>query len=174
MLVGTGGVGKTSLSTRFVSGEYVEEEYAICDTWKKDFEIQGVSCSMIIVDHAGQREYEQLRQSYVMQSKGFLCVFSVDSVSSLTQASDLIKYIQQIKHPFVVPIVLVGSKSDLETRKVSFAEAQSVANLFNCIRYVEVSAKNNINVEIPFYLLAHELLGLPRLTTKKPNTKLIK
>lgn len=167
MVMGAGGVGKTSLCIKFVTGEYVDNEFYVCEILQKDLVIQGNPHSLLIVDHAGQEEYDALRLPYITDSKGFLFLFSLDCMTSLTVVSSLIPYVQKIKNYVFVPIVLVGAKCDSTNRTVSDA-AQQLANSFHC-KYFEVSAKNNINIEAPFYCLAQEVLQLKPCTIKKAN-----
>ena len=52
--------------------------------------------------------------------------------------------------------ILVGNKSD-EERKVSFEEGEEMASKYD-MAFIEVSAKNNINVEKTFEILAKGIL----------------
>ena len=79
-------------------------------------------------------------------------------------------------------VAIVGNKCDLENkRQVSYEEVQQFVNeipehyieYFKCIRFFEVSCKNNINVSEPFmtYLSdiyqRHQEAGLNRYKEKK-------
>ena len=55
-----------------------------------------------------------------------------------------------------IPMILVGNKSD-EERKVSFEEGEEIASKYE-MAFIEVSVKDNINVEKTFELLTKGML----------------
>ena len=60
--------------------------------------------------------------------------------------------------------ILVGTKCDLETeRKISIIDAKNLSREVGCIRYIEVSAKNNINIEYCFKTLLESLCSLAQV-----------
>jgi len=74
--------------------------------------------------------------------QGFLLVFSITSLSSLTELAELREQIIRIKDDENVPIVIVGNKSDLEEdRVVSRAKAFAVSQSWGNAPYYETSAR---------------------------------
>lgn len=74
--------------------------------------------------------------------QGFLLVFSITSLSSLTELAELREQIIRIKDDENVPIVIVGNKSDLEEdRVVSRARAFEVSQRWGNAPYYETSAR---------------------------------
>ena len=74
--------------------------------------------------------------------QGFLLVFSITSLSSLTELAELREQIIRIKDDENVPIVIVGNKSDLEEdRVVSRARAFAVSQSWGNAPYYETSAR---------------------------------
>lgn len=95
-----------------------------------------------------------MRQLYIKRAQSFVVVYSVTSRSSFVSAQDLIRQIQYEKKYASVPIILVGSKSDMETsRAVSAAEGGAMAKRLRA-RFVEASSRDGTNVEKAFYDLA--------------------
>ena len=76
------------------------------------------------------------------------------------------RWIDQIKEAgsLDTEMILVGSKSDLKTdRKVSYEAASELAEKYN-IKLVEVSAKENRNIDEVFEELTHLVIGNKDLT----------
>jgi len=62
-------------------------------------------------------------------------------------------------HDFDLPIILVGTKLDLEELiAVDDESAKAIKNTFNMIEYVKTSSKTGTNVELVFDLMAQELM----------------
>ena len=82
------------------------------------------------------------RELYMKTGQGFLLVFSITSLSSLTELAELREQIIRIKDDENVPIVIVGNKSDLEEdRVVPRARAFAVSQSWGNAPYYETSAR---------------------------------
>lgn len=128
-----------------------------------------------VLDTAGQEEYTALRDQWIRDGEGFVLVYSISSRSSFTRITRFHNQIQRVKESSasspsypgspisaasqssVVPIMLVGNKSDRVTeREVSTQEGHALARELGC-DFVEASAKNCINVEKAFYDVVRQL-----------------
>ena len=90
--------------------------------------------------------------------QGFLLVFSITSLSSLTELHELRDQIIRIKDDMNIPLVVVGNKSDLEEdRAVSRSRAFSVTNSWGA-PYYETSAKRRANVDEAFVDLCKQII----------------
>jgi Ras-related protein Rap-1B len=91
--------------------------------------------------------------------QGFLLVFSITSLSSLTELHELRDQILRIKEADSVPLVLVGNKSDLEEdRAVSRARAFAVSQTWGRVPYYETSARRRANVDEVFRDLCRQII----------------
>jgi Ras-related protein Rap-1B len=91
--------------------------------------------------------------------QGFLLVFSITSLSSLNELTELRDQIIRIKDDERVPIVLVGNKSDLEEdRAVSRARAFAVSQSWGHCPYYETSARRRANVDEVFKDLCRQII----------------
>jgi Ras-related protein Rap-1B len=91
--------------------------------------------------------------------QGFLLVFSITSLSSLTELHELRDQILRIKDSASVPLVLVGNKSDLEDdRAVSRARAFQVSQSWGRVPYYETSARRRANVDEVFRDLCRQII----------------
>lgn len=91
--------------------------------------------------------------------QGFLLVFSITSMSSLHELSELRDQIVNMKDDPDVPIVLVGNKSDLEEdRAVSRAKAFAVSQSWGNTPYYETSARRRANVNEVFVDVCRQII----------------
>jgi len=154
VVVGTGGVGKSALTVRFIQGNFLEKyDPTIEDSYLKHIEVDNKACTLDIMDTAGQENYKALRDSYMKKGQGFLLVYSVVSNASFEHAKTIHREILRIKEGLPdIPIVLSANKVDLEEREVDTVEGRSWAKETG-MGYIETSAKANTNVAEAFEML---------------------
>ena len=110
-----------------------------------------------LVDTAGMDEFSRLSRNSSLGVDGYALVFSIGS----RQSFDMIQTINDALHNQLgdlpdVPQVLVGSMKDMNSRQVSHAEAQKLADKWHC-PYIECSAKTGENVAEAFHTLLKEI-----------------
>lgn len=99
------------------------------------------------------------RELYMREAQGFLLVFSITSLSSLQELSELREQIVHVKNDPAVPIVLVGNKSDLEDdRRVSRSRAFAVSQAWGNVPYYETSARRRLNVTEVFVDVCRQII----------------
>ncbi|KAJ5689540.1 hypothetical protein N7462_003932 [Penicillium macrosclerotiorum] len=114
------------------------------------------SCSL---DTAGTEQFTAMRELYMKQGQGFLLVFSITSMSSLNELSELREQIIRIKDDENVPLVIVGNKSDLEEdRAVPRARAFGLSQSWGNAPYYETSARRRANVNEVFIDLCRQII----------------
>jgi small GTP-binding protein len=146
VVVGSGGVGKSCLTVRFVQGRFVKVyDPTIEDFYRKQIDVDTEAVMLDILDTAGQEEFSALRDSYMRTGDGFILVYAVNSSTSFDDCNKLRSQILRIKEKEKVPMILVGNKCDVEERDVTKVEGQELAKQFGCA-FIESSAKQNINV----------------------------
>ncbi|XP_035207854.1 ras-related protein Rap-1b-like [Stegodyphus dumicola] len=161
VVLGAGGVGKTSLVVRFLDDVFSSTyKPTVEDCYQHTIQLpDGISHTVEILDTAGSHHFPAMRELSIRSGRGFLLVYSVDSLQSFREAIQLWELINNIRGS-QVPVVLVGNKSDLEAhRQVSHQTAEKTATetMSGC-RFFEASAKCDINVKEVFL----ELLQLAR------------
>lgn len=111
------------------------------------------------LDTAGTEQFTAMRELYMKQGQGFLLVFSITSMSSLQELSELREQIIRIKDDENIPLVIVGNKSDLEEdRVVSRARAFQISQLWGNAPYYETSARRRANVDEVFVDLCRQII----------------
>ncbi|KAL8887226.1 MAG: hypothetical protein Q9192_006359 [Flavoplaca navasiana] len=111
------------------------------------------------LDTAGTEQFTAMRELYMKSGQGFLLVFSITSLSSLTELHELRDQIVRIKDDPQVPLVIVGNKSDLhDERVVSEARAFAVCQSWGNVHYYETSARRRANVDEAFVDLCRQII----------------
>ncbi len=155
ILLGRYGVGKTSLTNRFVHSKFSEDYLTTIgvNVEKKNVDTPSGSLSMIIWDIAGEKTQTKVKTNYKIGSAGILYVFDLSRVSTKEAVEEEIAALK--KEMAGVPIVLVANKKDL------FDESQ-LDEIKKDIKFEHVfytSAKTGENVEESFSCLAELILN---------------
>jgi GTPase KRas protein len=158
-VVGGGGVGKSAITIQFVQNEFVAfYDPTIEDSYRKSFRVGECMILAEILDTAGQEEYKALRDSYMRQMDGFLCVYSIIDKKSFEEIrDDFVEHIRRIKDADQFPCVLYGNKNDLESeRMIKTQDVKEYADRIGAAFY-EGSAKRRLHVEDAFYSLVQKI-----------------
>lgn len=161
VLVGDGGVGKTTFVKRHLTGEFEKKYVATLGVEVHPLEFHTNRGQLVfnVWDTAGQEKFGGLRDGYYIQGQCAIIMFDV--TSRITYKSvpnwhrDLVRVCENI------PIVLVGNKVDVKERKVK--AKQITFHRKKNLQYYDISAKSNYNFEKPFLWLARKLVGDPNL-----------
>ena len=163
-VLGTGAVGKTSLTLMYVSNIFMSAyDPTIEDSYKTTVDVDGVARTIEIVDTAGQEEYSALRDTYIRTADGFVLVYSITSLQTFLDVGEMRDQIYRVldrEYDERVPIVVVGNKCDLEgERRVSREEVAGIAAEWG-VPFMEVSARLKLNVKEVFETAVREVLRL--------------
>ena len=113
-VLGTGGVGKSAITLRYVRDRFVEDwDPTIEDAYRKTVDVDGTICTLEILDTAGQDDFESLRPQWMIGKDGYLFVYSMDSQRSLKELEPFVELHRELNEQQRVPIVLVANKKDL-------------------------------------------------------------
>ena len=155
IVVGSSGVGKTSLINRLITGTFSHETNATVgvDYLSTVFDIDGSLIKLQIWDTAGHEKFRSITKSYFRHAVGVILVFDVNERKSFDDLSYWLNDIHSLCDPNAC-ITLIGNKIDLEsTRIITTSEAMAFGNTHN-LNYIETSAKVGDNVKEAFYRAA--------------------
>jgi len=152
LVIGEGGVGKTTLIHRLVTGKFSDQPMTIGLGFASKVmkTLDGRDFKLQIWDVGGQSRFRLLIPSAKGGARGVILVFDLSRPSTFVRLHDWVRLVRNglpaEKH---LPIVLVGAKCDL-ARNVLAVEARQFAARNNLDGYIETSSKENINIEKPF------------------------
>eukprot|EP00742_Colponemidia_sp_Colp-10_P000834 GILJ01000904.1.p1 GENE.GILJ01000904.1~~GILJ01000904.1.p1 ORF type:complete len:227 (+),score=49.49 GILJ01000904.1:44-682(+) len=162
ILVGDGGVGKTTFVKRHLTGEFEKKYIATLgvEVHPLVFYTNRGPIKFNVWDTAGQEKFGGLRDGYYIQGQCAIIMFDVTSRITYKNVPnwhrDLVRVCENI------PIVLVGNKVDVKDRKVK--AKQITFHRKRNLQYYDISAKSNYNFEKPFLWMARRLVGDPNLS----------
>jgi Ras-related protein Rab-1A len=122
-------------------------------------------------DTAGQERYRTIASAYYRGADGIILVYDVTNRESFEHVQDWIADVRQYARADI-PIVLVGSKSDLETERVvqTTEGEQAAAEMKMKAEFVEASAKLSTNVDQVILMLARQVMVQRQPSKKNPSS----
>jgi len=163
VLLGAGGVGKTSLRYRYL-GEGFKAGYSMtigADFAAKKADVDGESITAQIWDLAGQERFESVRSVYYRGCVGALLVFDITRPDTFNVIPNWLGELIKNNNNEIVPLVLIGNKGDLrdeaedvvtDEMAMEYADKLSEWSGYD-IPYVETSALEGSNVDEAFVTL---------------------
>ena len=162
VLVGDGGVGKTTFVKRHLTGEFEKKYVATVGVEVHPLKFH-TNCGPIVFnvwDTAGQEKYGGLRDGYYIQGQCAILMFDVTSRVTYKNVPNWHRDIVRVCEN--IPIVLCGNKIDIKDRRVK--AKQITFHRKKNLQYYDISAKSNYNFEKPFLWLARKLTAQGNLT----------
>eukprot|EP00339_Tiarina_fusa_P023891 CAMPEP_0117035796 /NCGR_PEP_ID=MMETSP0472-20121206/25401_1 /TAXON_ID=693140 ORGANISM="Tiarina fusus, Strain LIS" /NCGR_SAMPLE_ID=MMETSP0472 /ASSEMBLY_ACC=CAM_ASM_000603 /LENGTH=175 /DNA_ID=CAMNT_0004745373 /DNA_START=8 /DNA_END=531 /DNA_ORIENTATION=- len=158
VVLGSGGVGKSALTIQFIQQRFIDEyDPTIEDCYRKQTTIDGKECVLNVLDTAGQEDFAAMRDAHIKQGQGFLCCYSITDRGSFNEVNTFRNQILRCKDADFVPMILVGTKSDLaSSRVVTYDEGRNLASDYQCPVF-ETSAKEGANIEDTFFQAVREI-----------------
>ena len=169
VLLGDGGVGKSSLIQRFVSNKFDPSLFHTIgvEFLNKDLEVEGERYTLQIWDTAGQERFKSLRTPFYRGTDCCLLTYAIDDPQSFQNIAMWKKeflYYADVKDPENFPFVVLGNKSDLlSERKVSLDEATVWCEQNAKLPHFETSAKDAVNVDLAFVAAIKRVSALNQL-----------
>lgn len=117
--------------------------------------VSGKQIKLQIWDTAGQESFRSITRSYYRGATGALLVYDISRRDTFNHLTRWLDEARQHANPKMV-IMLIGNKSDLEKREVSYEEGEKFAQE-NGLIFLETSAKTAQNVEEAFLKTAQKI-----------------
>ena len=157
ILVGDGGVGKTTFVKRHLTGEFEKKYVATLgvEVHPLGFHTNRGPIKFNVWDTAGQEKFGGLRDGYYIQGQCDIIMFDVTSRITYKNVPNWHRDLTRVCEN--IPIVLCGNKVEIKDRKVK--AKQITFHRKKNLQYYDISAKSNYNFEKPFLWLARKLAG---------------
>ncbi|CAF1136818.1 unnamed protein product [Rotaria sp. Silwood1] len=148
LIIGDSGVGKSTILQRFAH-DYFSTEYVATigvDFQIRTLEIDSKRCKLQIWDTAGQDRFKCVVSSFYRNAHGVIICFDITDLESFRNVNNWLEEATRYC-PEQTPMILIGTKSDLKSRRmVSYEMIKTYAEQKQ-LSYLETSSKTNENVE---------------------------
>ena len=173
VVVGDGGVGKTTLINRFLTGEFNKNYVDTLGVHNKilKFNTNYGYITFDIWDTVGEEKFNGLYDGYAIGADAVMGICDVTSKIS----ADNLNYWYNKMNKEKVPSVACGNKFDISYTKHEVSELKKIDIINKWGMFYNISAKTNYNFEKPFLYLAriltrhNDLVFIPLPPLEPPN-----
>ncbi|KAL9106586.1 MAG: hypothetical protein Q9227_008432 [Pyrenula ochraceoflavens] len=166
IILGDSGVGKTSLMNQYVNKKFSTSYKATigADFLTKEVLVDDRLVTMQLWDTAGQERFQSLGVAFYRGADCCVLVYDVNnskSFETLDSWRDEFLIQASPRDPESFPFVVLGNKIDVEDSKrmISSKRAMTFCQNKGDIPYFETSAKEAVNVEQAFEIIARNALN---------------
>lgn len=159
VVLGDMAVGKTSLMNRFVNNRFSHQYKSTlgADFLSKEVTVDDRTINLQIWDTAGQERFQSLGVAFYRGADCCVLTYDVTDVNTL-RSLDMWKeeFLAQTlpRDSEHFPFVVLGNKVDIPNRMVAARHAEQWCHCNGDLPYFETSAKENINVDEAFKVIA--------------------
>ena len=155
IVIGDAGVGKTSLTQRYLTGKFTSQYRATigADFLSRNLTLNNKEYSLQVWDTAGQERFRAIGSAFYRGSDCCMIAYDITDPQSFENIDEWKKTFLEdgrVDDPNF-PFVIVGNKGDLEeARKVSRSQAELWCRDNGGFPWFEVSAKDGSGIEEAF------------------------
>ena len=159
ILLGEFNVGKSSIIAQFVDNNYQKiEKQKNCKNKCKSIAVDSETVAKLeLYDSSGEEKFNKtLPNQFYKDAYGAIIVYDVTNKESFNKIKFWINEIIS-KCPSDIIILIIGNKTDIKERVVSYDEGNLLAQKYQ-IEYFETSAKTGNNITLIFEKLLFEII----------------
>ena len=145
-VVGDGGVGKSTLISRLVTGEFIDKSMTIgfdVESWSFSTNSDSESIKVSCFDFGGQKQFRFFQGSLIIGAKAALIVFDCNSYMSLMKIREWMDLLVGVPEDRKL---LVGTKMDMGSG-IPCDEIREIATEYG-IDYILISEKTGQNFQL--------------------------
>ena len=156
--LGDGGVGKSSLLTRFVTETFDPNIRATlgCDHFSLVRQVSGERVKVTLWDLSGAFRFRSVTRMYFRGAAGAVVVYDVTDAETFGSVLRWVDEVRQHASADAI-IMLVGNKTDLEARRVVSRESAAEFARAQHLMFMETSALADTNVTEAFSRLIAQI-----------------
>lgn len=161
IIIGDNGIGKSALMLRYTDEEFND---SLLTTIGVDYKFKTVNINSEIIkfqiwDTSGQERFKSITTTYYRESSVVILCYDITDPITFLNLDAWLNEIKNHASPNVL-IVICGTKFDLASeRKISYDDAKLYCDNKN-LKYFEVSAKSNLNINKIFYEISQEIIKI--------------
>ncbi len=170
IVVGDGGVGKSTMIQRLITGRFIAQKITIgTDLAAYNLNINDKEIKLQIWDFAGEKRFRFFLPNYARGAKGCLLCYDITRYKSFQNLPEWLNIVRNVGNP---PIVLVGGKCDLgeEKRTINYEGVNAFMNEHNLDFFFETSSKSGENNQKIFETLTYEILKRENIIDEVDST----
>ncbi len=162
MLIGDNGVGKSCTLLRFVDDTYTDVHINTIgvDFRFKTVRIEKKAIRLQIWDTAGQERFRTITSAYYRGADGIIILFDLTVPETFNHVNEWYNEVNRYAAEDTCKLLL-GNKCDRKDREVPASKGQTLAEKLG-MPYMEVSAKEKINIDEAFMRIATDLMKTNR------------
>ena len=160
LIAGDGGVGKTTLLHRYVSGKFILDTKMTLgvEILKKFIQIGDYNVMLQLWDFGGQEQFRFMLKNYVLGAHGAIIMYDLTRFVSLQNVAEWVDLVREANPR--LPLMLVGGKKDLaDSIFIKPEDVLEYKNLYQFFKNLQVSSKTGEGVQDVFDLITKEMLG---------------
>jgi small GTP-binding protein len=155
ILVGDCSVGKTSIINRFIDNRF---NRSIKTTINIEFKIKSIKLDpntvvdLKIWDTCGEERFHSITKNFYHEADGIFIVFDLGNFKSFSNIKIFLNDIKDICNIKKKSIMIIGNKNDIpnEDQVVKFKDIKGMMDLYQEMKYLDVSARSGDNIENMF------------------------
>ncbi len=165
LVAGQGGVGKTTLLTRIVTGKFMQNtamtigvEFHLLNLTLGSGD-DAINTVIQLWDFGGQERFRFMLDSYVAGARGALLLYDLTRLRTLDGLDEWVKIVRT--HDKDLPILFVGTKLDrTDDITVSDEYAREFLEPLNMFDHLKISSKDGTGVEKAFKMITRKVLEI--------------
>lgn len=159
---GMGGVGKTTLILRYLTGQFFGDTALTIgvEFHNHVLEHEGKTINLILWDLGGEERFRFIQGTFMQGARAAFVVFDLSRYATIAESRKWVDLIRSNNTP-EIPILLVGAKEDLcdeETLRQAIDDAESLVQEMNLQGFIATSSKWGKNVGEAIQQLVEVLL----------------
>jgi len=162
MLIGEAAVGKSSIMYRYTMNSFKLNMLGTAgiDFKKKEIVVNNEPIKIVLYDTAGHERFRKIIKNHCKGANGIVLVYDIGEEKSIERLSTWMTDIEENSDKGV-EIILIGSKSDIEPRKITEEQGKELSLKYN-VPIIETSAKTGHNIDLLFDMLINNILSKER------------